>query len=103
MPAYLDTSEAISLIRLEGDVNIGAAIEMKGLLLQALSSGKELHIRLDNATDMDVTALQLLYAAQQDATKSGIRFTLDGRVTEVISAASANAGFEKFLVPQDAQ
>jgi anti-anti-sigma regulatory factor len=103
VPAYLDESEAISLIRLEGDVNIADAVEMKRLLVKALSSGKELHVRLEDATEMDVTVLQLLYAAEQDATKSGIRFTLDGRIPDDISVAAADAGFEKFPVPQDAK
>jgi anti-anti-sigma regulatory factor len=103
VPAYLDESEALSLIRLEGDVNIAAAVEMKSLLLKALLSGKDLHVRLDNVTEVDVTTLQMLYAAEQDAAKLGIRFILDGRIPNDISVATDDAGFKKFPVPQDAK
>jgi hypothetical protein len=49
-----------------------------------------------SATDLDVTALQLLYAADREAAKSGMKLMLDDHVPEEISSAMTDAGFAKF-------
>jgi hypothetical protein len=40
--------------------------------------------------------LQLLYAADREAAKSGVRLTLDDRVPEEIVSAMTDGGFTKF-------
>lgn len=99
MPLAIEESETASLIRLGGDLTIASAEELKDVLLKALASAKEMRLMLESATELDVTALQLLYATERDATKSGIQFTLEGSVPDDISASIADAGFEKFPVP----
>jgi anti-anti-sigma regulatory factor len=96
MPVILDESEGISLIRIDGDVNIAMAAEMKDLLVKALASGKNLHVSMASATELDVTALQLLYAADREAAKSGRKLTLDDHVPDEILSAMTDAGFAKF-------
>lgn len=96
MPVSLDKSEEKSLIRIDGDVNIAMAAEMKDLLVNALASGKDLHVSMANAVELDVTALQLLYAAEREAAKSGMRLTLDDHVPEEILSAMTDGGFAKF-------
>jgi anti-anti-sigma regulatory factor len=96
LPVILDESEGISLIRIDGDVDIAMAAEMKNLLVKALASGKDLHISMAGATELDVTALQLLYAADREAAKSGVRLTLDDRVPEEIFSAMTDGGFTTF-------
>jgi anti-anti-sigma regulatory factor len=93
MPVLLDESDGVFLIRLEGEVNIACAAELKSLLSKALATGRELRVRLECAAELDVTALQLLYAAERVATIAGIRFTLEGLVPDDISNAIADAGF----------
>jgi anti-anti-sigma regulatory factor len=83
---------------LEGEIDITVAAELKKLLLQAMASGTDLRVDLDTATGLDVTALQLLWAAQREAGDSGVEITLAGQVPENISVAVADAGFEKFPV-----
>ena len=56
---------------------------------------------LESATELDVTALQLLWAAEREARGSGVGFTLAGRVPEEISVAVSDAGFKNFPVPVD--
>ena len=63
MPVNLDQGEAQCVIHLEGEIDISSAAELKKLLLLALQSGKELRLDLERATELDVTALQLLWAA----------------------------------------
>ena len=98
MPITFDQSEGLCLIRLEGEVNISSAAELKKLLIAALASGNELRVDLERATELDVTALQLLWAAEREARGSGTGFTLLGRVPEEISVALGDAGIEMFPI-----
>ena len=99
MPIVFDQSDALCLIRLEGEVDIAGAAEVKKLLLQALASEKEVRVELERTTGVDVTALQLLYAAEREAERSGVTVTVVGHVPEAISVAVRDAGFERFPIP----
>jgi anti-anti-sigma regulatory factor len=101
MPITLDQSEALSSIRLEGEINITCAAELKNVLLQALASKKDLRLQLEGTTELDITALQLLWAGEREARGSGVRFTVAGPLPQAISAALVDAGLEKFPVPVD--
>jgi hypothetical protein len=98
VPVVLDESGALPVIRLEGEVNIESAAELKGLLIKALGMGTETRVSLEKATDLDISAMQLLIATERDAAKSKIRFVLDGPVPDEISVAMVHAGFRKFPV-----
>jgi anti-anti-sigma regulatory factor len=96
VPVFLDESEGLSLIRLEGEVGIAHAAELMSLLLEALALGKGLAVNLQNATELDITAMQLLIATERGAAKSGIGFRLSGSVPGNISVAMVHAGIRKF-------
>ncbi len=102
MPVTVEQSAAQSVIRLEGEINIGCAAELKDLLLQGLASGKELRVNVGRASELDVTALQLLWAAEREARKSAIKFVLAGAVPDEIKTIATDAGFENFPVPTGA-
>lgn len=99
MPVFLDESEGLSVIRLEGDVNIDAAVELKSALLKALASTKNVRVSLEGAAELDITAMQLLIATERDAAKSKMQFTVEGSVPDDISVAMVHAGFRKFPIP----
>jgi anti-anti-sigma factor len=99
----LDQSEKQCLIHLEGEITIASAAEFKQFLVQVLAQGKDLRMDLERAAELDVTALQLLWAAGREAKKLGMVFTLSGSVPEAIRTAAVDAGFEKFPVPADAK
>jgi anti-anti-sigma regulatory factor len=101
VPVTLERSDALSLIRLEGGVDIATAAELKGVLLEALESGKQMSVSVEAATSLDVTAVELLWAAEREARRSGVGFTLAGEVPEQISSTLIDAGFESFPVPGD--
>jgi anti-anti-sigma regulatory factor len=98
----LEQSESLSVIRLEEVVGIASATELKELLLKALSFGKEVRLAVDKATELDVTAVELLWAAAREARKTGVGFALSGQAPEAISAALADAGIELFQAFQEA-
>ena len=87
------------LICLEGVVDIASAAELKTILLDALESGKAVRVALNHSTDLDVTAVQLLWAAEREARATGVEFSLAGPVPQPLSAALKDAGFESFPVP----
>jgi anti-anti-sigma factor len=96
VPVTLEQSETLNEIRLEGVIDISCAAELKAHLLQALKSGNTVRISFEKALDLDVTAFQLLWAAERESKKSGVEFALAGFVPEQINTTLAQAGLDKF-------
>jgi hypothetical protein len=90
----VDRTETHWLLRLEGDYNISSAAELKAALLDGLASSKELELDLEGAGELDITFLQLLWAAEREAGRAGPRLVC--RVSETAGAAARGAGFERF-------
>jgi anti-anti-sigma regulatory factor len=82
------------LIRLEGDVNMLCAAELKGLLLDGLAGGKELQLDLEGVHEIDITILQLLWIAERDAARASSRFVIE--VSPAAASQARDAGFEHF-------
>ncbi|HEX4068420.1 MAG TPA: STAS domain-containing protein [Acidobacteriaceae bacterium] len=107
MSVRFDRSEAPGTIRLEGDVDIGCAAELKALLEEALAARDGMQnrarIAVAAATGMDVTAVQLLWAAEREARAAGVVLELEGPVPEVLRTTLREAGFERFPFAPNAQ
>ncbi len=101
MAVTIEERKKAWVVRMEGEVTIGGAAECKEVLLRALASGKELRLDLSRAAELDATALQLLWAAEREATGSGRKLVLAGQLPEEIATLSRSAGFERFPVPAD--
>ena len=99
MPVTLEQMGTHFEVNLEGAVDITSAAELKEKLLQAFKSGREVRVMIARATDLDVTAVEMLWAAEREAKSLGVRFGLTGLVHERVAAALAEAGFEEFPVP----
>jgi anti-anti-sigma regulatory factor len=95
----LSEAENRCAIRFEDNVDIASATELKQTLLRALAPGKELEADLSAAGGLDITAIQLLWAAAREAEKSGTAFTLAGDLPEGIRGALRDAGFDPHLNP----
>jgi anti-anti-sigma factor len=103
MPVTLEQKKTQSVIGLEGAIDIACAAELKQLLQQALARKKAVRVAVAHASDLDVTAVQLLWAAGREAKGLGVEFALVGTMPEEISGALADAGFDPFSVsPQGA-
>jgi len=96
MPVELQKDRGLCVIHLDGEINITSATALKEALLRALESGTELRADLERATELDITALQLLWAAEREARGAGKVFTVLGAVPDRILQATAEAGLEKF-------
>lgn len=96
VPITLEQTGAMCVIHMDAEITIAQALELKQLLVQALKEGKELRLDLEAATEMDITALQLMWAGAREAKKLGVEFRTVGRVPQEISAAAIEAGLEGF-------
>ena len=102
MSIPLEQNESLSVIHLEGAIDIASAAELKELLLKALGDPGEVLVSLERATGLDVTAIELLWAAGREAKKSGPGFALVGQAPEEVSAALADAGLDLMQVFEEA-
>ena len=96
MTIALNESESESMVVLEGTIDISSAGELKDILIKALGLGKEVCISLDAATYLDVTAVQLLWAAEQQARISGRVLRFSGQLSDLVSTTLADAGLPSF-------
>lgn len=86
------------LIRLEGDIDISCSNELKQMLTDALFDRKDLQLDVALVTDLDITAIQLFWAAAREAEKTGASIVVAGQVPGNISCAIREAGFDRFPV-----
>ena len=96
MPIALIEGETQCVIRVEGDLDIASAAELKAMLIAAISSGKELQVDLEGASDFDVTAVQLLWSAARDSGKAGSPFVAV-HLPEIVCCAVREMGLPDFL------
>jgi anti-anti-sigma regulatory factor len=99
VPIVCDQIDGKRLIRLEGAIDISLAAQLKALLLESLFSEAEIQVDVQRATEVDITALQLLWAAARAARESGIACTLVGCIPKEISETASGAGFDQFPIP----
>lgn len=88
-----------SLVRLHDSVTVNCATELYGTLMEALASGKPVEIDFERATEVDVSAIQLLDAAAKSAESSGGSFTLSGILPDTIAKAFRLCGLDPFARP----
>jgi anti-anti-sigma regulatory factor len=79
------------VIRVDGQATLSSAGEMRALLLEWLASGENLQLDLEATDDMDVTYMQLLWAAAREAAKTGVGIAC--HASEAASAAVRDSGF----------
>jgi anti-anti-sigma regulatory factor len=91
----LERRPEVSIVQLEGDIDIRCAAELKQALLEALACGTSVQVGLEKTSEVDITTLQLLCAAQQEAKKRRLSFSA-GAVPECVCAAIRDAGLDLF-------
>ncbi|MES2393470.1 MAG: STAS domain-containing protein [Acidobacteriota bacterium] len=94
MPITLDRTPDASTLHLEGEIDISLAAELKQLLLESLTRALPVHVDLQQASTLNITAIQLLRAAERHAAELGCTFTIDGPIPAMIATALSLAGLE---------
>jgi anti-anti-sigma factor len=90
----LSQTDDASLIHLDGAMDIGAAAELKAALRDARKAGKGVVVKLGDVSEFDLTAYQLLWAAQREAKEAGLKFAVAGQLPEPIQATLAVMGLD---------
>jgi anti-anti-sigma factor len=103
MGISIKESDVGNLLALEGTIDIGCAAELKAVLLRALGSGGEIRVMLGEVAYMDVTAAQLLWAAELQARRSGVVFQISGPLPELVSTLLTEAGFPSLPISLSAE
>lgn len=96
MSVTLETSETGSRIALEGAIDIAAAGDLKAALLAAIEAGRPVEVALEQTSYLDVTAMQLLWAAGRAAQRAGVKLEPEGRLPEPVQKVLAEAGIQLF-------
>ena len=81
-------------------MDAGAAAELKTALLDGLRSGQEVCVSIGGVTDLDVTAFQLLWAAEREAERLGARFRLEGPLPESARQTLAELSVGELIVAE---
>jgi anti-anti-sigma regulatory factor len=91
----VERCESHSVIRLQGELNVACAAELKGVLVATMAEGGDLQVDLEGAVAIDVSIMQLLWATRDEAKRMGTDFAV--RASEAVGLASRDAGFDLFL------
>ena len=94
MAVTIERLESQAVIRLAGEFTLTSAAELKSLLLQGLASGNDLRLDLEQAEEIDITLMQLLWAAGREADRKGASISI--QVSDAAATAAREAGFERF-------
>jgi len=78
-------------------VDISHAAELKRILVQALQSNAPLCIQISGATAIDVTIVQLLWAAVHSASAAGTQLKFEGTWSEDVERLFAHTGLAPIL------
>lgn len=79
---------------MEGEFGVTCAAELKSLLLERLASEKALQVDLGRAEEIDITLLQLLWAAGREAAWKDAGIV--SSVSDAAASAARDAGFDRF-------
>jgi anti-anti-sigma regulatory factor len=93
-----EEQEAKAVLHLSGDINVAGSAELKQLFVQAFSTGKGVQLDLSAATNLDISAIQLLWAAARHAEKTKTSLTAAPTVPPELKGGVRDAGFEDFPV-----
>jgi hypothetical protein len=93
LPVSVEQDESRFVIRLEGEVGMSDAAELKRVFLEALASGRKLHLDLEQIAEIDVTFMQLLQAVLAETDRAGTGLAM--RLSEAAENALRGAGFAR--------
>jgi hypothetical protein len=82
------------LLEIDSELSITGILELKQVLMDWAVSGRDLYLDLGGSQAIDVSAIQLLWAANCHA--SDVRAAFVSRVSEAVAMAAREAGFEQF-------
>ena len=95
MEGTLDRSTNPKTLRLGGELTVDSAAELQARLGEAVAMAEPVEVNLEAVTQVDVTGLQLLTAAERAAEARGVPWRRSGAVPEGLRRAVEEAGWER--------
>jgi len=89
----MSMSDAVRVVSMNGSYTIDRAAELAKELGDAFAVSRNVVVDMGGLTDLDLAALQLLYAARRSAVARGSDFNLSGVVSQGVSRRLEAAGF----------
>jgi anti-anti-sigma regulatory factor len=96
MSQELEMSEDRCLVRLAAAVTVSSAAELHKVLIAAIDSGRSIVIDLTETTELDISGIQLLYAARQAAEQAGLSISAPKTPPRQVADAFLEAGLDPF-------
>jgi len=90
-----DDSGQTATLRLDGELTVQRASELKGVLLDAQEGVERLFLNLEGVTGADVSGLQLLCSAHRSAVKSNKCLSVTDKASAPFVKAVRDAGYER--------
>jgi len=87
------TRKGKSFLKLDGEVNVAHATDLKDALIQSLEMAETVEINLNDVTGIDLSCLQLLCSAHRTAAKKGKTLTIKDPALPMYIEARKKAGF----------
>ena len=94
LPVTCNEDQERYSICLAAEVDIRCAVDLKATLLDAVASRKEVRLELKRATELDVTAVQLLWAAVRALEQTGVALSLVGESREIMTRTAREMGLD---------
>jgi anti-anti-sigma regulatory factor len=82
-------------IKLDGNLTVGQAEELRSLLIKAIIDAEEVHLDFGTVTDVDLSCLQLLCSAHRSASRMKKRVSLSDDWPEVFKKTVEEAGYSR--------
>jgi anti-anti-sigma factor len=103
MALECQSSDDTSTIELTGALDISSAADLRQLLMARMESSRRLCIDLSQASRVDVTAVQILWAARRHAGQHGIELHFIAPIDEEVQTSLDHAGIAPFWRDENAQ
>jgi anti-anti-sigma factor len=106
MPSTIETINGVCRIRIEGDMTIYTALDLKQELVPCLAEAPHLELDLSRVNEMDSAGMQLLMLLKRETGKRGSHLALSAHspaVTEIIDTFNMAAYFGDPIVLQGQQ
>ena len=81
-------------VRLQDSIDISSAEELKKVLVDALKVGEEIRVHWGEATYLDVTGVQLLWAGECEARNLDVKWVFVDPLPEAVRSILHDAGFK---------
>ncbi len=95
MASTFETSGRNALIKLDGDLTVSHAAEIKHILMNALTDADQVLIDFGNVTNADLSSLQLLCSAHKTASSMNKHLLCAGRLPDALRKAAEEAGYAR--------